>query len=311
MTATKNDKKTLSPIAVFAYNRPEHTREMLLNLQQCEGFKQSPLFVFCDGPKTEESEVSVQKVRCIVHELVGSHATIVESPVNKGLANSIVHGVTKLCEEHGRVIVLEDDLIVSPVFLNFMNSALDKYEDSEQVFQISGHMFNVDIIGESDTALFLPLTSSWGWATWSRAWRGFDEQAKDWVDLKNTELRKSFNVGGVFDYYAMLKRQMQGKSDSWAIRWYWSVFKHNGLVLFPPYSLVNNIGFDGSGTNGWRSAKSVAQDKRLADELILLPDEVRVEPEAFNLVRYELAKMNPGIFAYFRFFKDKVLSVFR
>lgn len=310
MNETQNEK-IFSPIAVFVYNRPEHTRQMLLNLQKCEGFNQSPLYVFCDGSKDKESTAAVSEVRCVVDALVGSHATIIESSKNMGLANSIIAGVTKLCEKYGRVIVLEDDLIVSPVFLNYMNSALDKYEDCEQVFQISGYMFNVDVLAKTDAALFLPLTTSWGWATWSRAWNIFDEHAKGWSRLKDRQLRKAFNMGGVFDYYAMLKRQMQGKSDSWAIRWYWSVFKRNGVVLFPPYSLVNNTGFDGSGTHGWRSAKGAAQKKPPRSDRIILPDEIDVVRGKLELVQYELSKMNPGLAGYFRFFKDKVLSTFQ
>ncbi len=310
MNEMKSDKKSLSPIAVFVYNRPEHTRETLLNLQKCEGFDQSPLYVFCDGSKTEESEIAVSEARRVVHELVGSHATIVEASKNMGLANSIIKGVSQLCDEYGRVIVLEDDLIVSPFFLSYMNSALDQYENCEQVFQISGHMFNVDGFEKTSVALFLPLTTSWGWGTWSRAWDTFDEQAKDWVNLQDDKLRNAFNMNGVFDYYAMLKRQMQGKSDSWAIRWYWSVFKQNGYVLFPPYTLVDNTGFDGSGTHGWRSARSVLKQKHLKNERITLPDAVRVDPEKLHLVQRELSKMNPRIADYFRIIKDKVLFAF-
>jgi hypothetical protein len=304
-------EKKLAPIAVFVYNRPEHTRQMLLNLQACEGFSQSPLYVFSDGAKDEKSAAAVREVRCVVNELVGSHATVITSSENKGLANSIIAGVTKLIEQYGRVIVLEDDLVVSPIFLNYMNSALDKYENCEQVFQISGHMFDVPAFEGSKEAFFLPFTTSWGWATWSRAWDTFDEQAKDWMRLQDDTLRNTFNINGAFDYYAMLKRQMQGRSDSWAIRWYWSVFKQEGLVVFPPYSLVDNTGFDGSGTHGWRSAKGVVQTKSQRCGRVLLPDGIYVEPEKFELVRRELSQMNPGIAKYFHFFKDKVLSTFQ
>jgi len=305
-------EKVLAPIAVFVYNRPEHTRQMLLKLRECEGFSQSPLYVFCDGSKDEKSAAAISAVRCVVSELVGSHATVIASSENKGLASSIISGVTKLIKKYGRVIVLEDDLLVSVDFLNYVNMALKKYESEESVMQISGHMFAVPEFEGSQESMFLPFTTSWGWATWERAWDCFDEKAEGWEVLKSDAgLKRKFNLDGAFDYFSMLTRQMQGKSDSWAIRWYWSVFKRKGLVLFPPSSLVNNIGFDGSGTNGWRSARGVSQSKRNERGRIFFPDDVEAMPEKLAVVQCNLSKMNPSISAYFRFFIDKVLSVFR
>ncbi len=298
-----------APIAVFVYNRPEHTRKMLLNLQNCEGFDESLLFVFCDGAKNEESQYRVNEARDVVHAIVGKGATIIEAQKNMGLANSIIRGVTQLCDEYGQVIVLEDDLIVSPNFLRYMNVALMKYKTEEKVMQISGHMFDVPEFKTMDEAIFLPFTTSWGWATWKRAWDHFDVNAKDWENLKgNPQLRKDFNLGGVFDYYSMLMRQINGKSDSWAIRWYWSVFKQHGIVLYPPQSLVGNTGFDGSGTHGWITARQHIRQTELVEKNIHLPDSIVVKLENFEAVRSSLNKMNKGLLGWLRGMKSTVLG---
>ncbi len=116
--------------------------------------------------------------------------------------------------------------------------------------QVSGYMFPVDLDADTD-AVFLPFTTSWGWATWSRAWRRFDPQMSAFERLSaDPALRRTFNLEGAYDYFDLLRRQKRGQVDSWAIRWYLSVFMQGGLTLYPVRSLVQNIGFDGSGTHG-------------------------------------------------------------
>ena len=174
---------------------------------------------------------------------------IFENSVNLGLANSVIKGVTEVVNKYGRGIVLADDLLTAPGFLRYMNDALDRYENEEKVMQISGHMFDVDIEAETD-AVFLPFTTSWGWATWKRAWSKFDPSAAGYDLLREDKsLRHKFDLDGTYDYFAMLERQLKGKVNSWAIRWYLSVFMLNGISLFPTKTLVYNFGFDGSGTH--------------------------------------------------------------
>lgn len=241
---------TLAPIAFFAYKRPEHTLRALEALSRCELAGESSLFIFCDGPKRPEDAEAVDRVR----QIAGSspwcgRVAVIPSERNKGLAKSIISGVSGLCEEYGRVIVLEDDLIVSPYFLRYMNDALELYRDEERVMQVSGFMFDVELETTTD-AIFLPFTTSWGWGTWQRAWLKLDPDLSAYSALKSDrKLRRAFNFDGNFDYFSMLEMQHSGKLDSWAIQWYASVFMNNGLVLHPVRSLIANAGFDGSGTH--------------------------------------------------------------
>lgn len=239
-----------APIAIFAYRRPDHLRRTIEALKACPEFSCSPIFVYCDGPRNDADQPLVMAARNIARAMLdGFDSTIIESVANRGLANSIIGGVGELCEKFGRVIVVEDDLVVSPYFLAYMNAALDRYAGDDRVFQVSGYMFPLDP-PRTDKALFLPFTTSWGWATWSRAWKHFDHAGRGIEVLrKDRSLRRRFDLGGAYPYYAMLRKQHAGRVDSWAIRWYLSVFLNSGLVLYPATSLVRNNGFDGSGEN--------------------------------------------------------------
>lgn len=240
-----------APLALFIYNRPHHIKRTLSSLCQCHGFQDRPVYVFCDGPKTEVQREGVAAARGIAREMLGATASYHEAPANKGLARSIIDGVDTVTREHGRVIVVEDDLELAPGFLAFMDGALDAYAEASNVMQVSGHVFDVPEFYQRETAVLLPITTTWGWATWRRAWDRFDEGASAARRVLDTPTeRKAFNLGGVYDYATMLVDQLAGRRDSWGVRFYLSVFEHDGLGVFPPTTLVRNSGFDGSGSHG-------------------------------------------------------------
>jgi hypothetical protein len=238
-----------SPIALFVYKRPDHTRRTLEALMKCPEFSESPLYIFCDGAKRSEDQALVEQTREVVRSLVGDQTALIESSHNQGLAPSIITGVTQLLKTYDRIIVLEDDLIVSPKFLEYMNRALELYKDNRQVMQVSGYIFPVREFTKLSTALFFPYINSWGWATWRDAWQIFDPNVSGYELLEtNPYERKRFNLDGYYNFYDVLKLYLSSQVDSWAIRWYWSVFKNNGLTVFPPVTYVVNTGRD-SGTH--------------------------------------------------------------
>lgn len=296
----KHPSTDTAPVAVFAYNRPDHLRRTLRSLKACEGFVGTRVTVFCDGQRSENERSAVEAARAVAHEELGGIADIRFAPVNKGLARSIIDGVDELTEKYGRVIVIEDDFELAPSFLQFINAGLDRYSESEQVFQISGHMFDVPEFAERDEALFLPMTTTWGWGTWKRAWQHFDPDATGWEALvTDRALRRRFNLGGTYDYASMMRRQMAGKNDGWGIRWYWSVFRAGGVTLFPPRTLVRNTGFDGSGTHGAGQFRRFGVELPPAQEgairLVEAPsDGIVYEQDVFDLVRRTIWRQNGG-----------------
>lgn len=240
----------LAPIALFTFKRPEHTRRTLQALARNPEFAHSALHIFCDGSRRADEDAAVEATREVVRLWAHPGKMVYESPVNRGLAASITDGVSRLCAAHGRVIVVEDDLVVAPVFLDFMNRALIRYADDSRVMQISGHMYPVDLSAADSDAVFLPFITSWGWATWQRAWVNYDPNMAAFEQVATDRaLRRRFDLENAYPFFNMLKKQRLGLIDSWAIRWYLSVFMRDGLVLYPRQTLVSNEGFDGSGTN--------------------------------------------------------------
>jgi hypothetical protein len=251
---------TKAPIAFFAYKRPEHTRRALESLSQNHGADQSELFIFCEAPKRLEDQQSVQAVRDVARSKQWcGNVHIIERRKNLGCANSIITGITEICEKYSRVIVVEDDLVLSPFFLNYMNQALELYENDSQVMQVSGYMFPLKLDTDDET-VFLPLAAAWGWATWKRAWSQFDPLMTDYAKLKaDKALRHKFDFNGSHYFFSMLEAQLNGKIDAWDICFYLNIFFAGGLVLYPAHSLVRNIGFDGSGTHYQKKKSSTTE----------------------------------------------------
>jgi len=283
----------LAPIVIFVYNRLDHTRQTVEALQKNELANESNLFIFSDAPKKLETAVAVCNVRKYLKTITGFRSvSIIERDRNLGLANSVIDGITQLCAEHGRVIVLEDDLVVSPVFLNYMNTALERYFNAPKVMQISGNMFPVSQPERLPETFFCRATTTWGWATWDRAWEKFEPNAQKLVsEIINRKMRKEFDMGG--EHFQMLLNQKNGAIDSWGIRWYASVFLAGGLCLHPSKSLVRNIGHDGSGVH---CASSNLYETALS----------AVMPKQFPEIIEEL---RPGREALERFFKSIRTSI--
>lgn len=286
----------LAPVAVFAYARPDHLQRTLEHLSANAGFSDSPVTVFVDGPRNPQKSEAVASVIEIAKRKLGSDADIRTSAENLGLARSITRGVANLLKINGRVIVVEDDLETAPSFLCYMNAALDRYEADEKIFQVSGYMFNVPEFEKLDEAMVLPLMSTWGWATWERAWKHYDPSAAGWQRLRHDrELRRRFNLNGAYPYSRMIERQARGLTDSWGIRWYWSVFQAGGQGVFPPQSLVRNIGQDGSGTHGRGVLANFSGCGELHHRLMpRLPENLDVDPEKFSAFTAAIWRQNGG-----------------
>ena len=277
-----------TPIALFTYNRAEHTARVLNSLANCARLDECSLHIYCDAPGRTEHAADVEASRAVVREQAPKfNATVIERDTNFGLARSIVDGVTDLCDRYGRVIVLEDDLVLSPSFLDFMLQALDRYADEKNVYQVSGYMFPIDQPNDAD-AFFLPLITTWGWATWRRAWEIFDWDASDALEkLKDPSLRRRFDLQNTYPYTVMLENQLKGQTQSWGILFWWQVFKANGLALHPRESLVWNGGFDSTGTNcgdqGWsiEPGAGVVTHTTSKDSFVF-PKTVTVHQQAFD-----------------------------
>lgn len=257
----------LAPVIVFVYNRPEHTEKTLSSLMKNELASESELFIFADGIKKNATPETIEKInqtrKIIRKKQWCKKVNIIESIENKGLSISVIEGVSKIIAEFGKIIVLEDDMITSPFFLQFMNDALNVYKSTYDVACISGYMYPVKQ-NLADT-FFIKGADCWGWATWKRAWDNFEKDGAILLnELEQKALTQSFDFNNSYPYTQMLKDQINGKNDSWAIRWYASAFLKNYYCLYPGISLVENIGVDGTGIHSGTSEKwnvTLASDK--------------------------------------------------
>jgi len=277
----------LAPIILFAYARPKHLTKTIQALVKNKEALESNLYVFVDGLKQNASEVTIQnhiEVNNYVESIKGfKKVTVYKSLENKGLARSIIAGVTHIIEKYKVAIVLEDDLIVSEHFLTYMNKALDTYAFNEKVMQIGGYQFSVPDDGSNFFVHLQSFTSSWGWATWKRAWDHFLPNADGFERLlSNKSLASKFNLHGAYPYTQMLQKQMLTKTiDSWAVRWYYSVFIKKGLVLYPSKSLVYNNGFDESATHTKHALTQKSSESELMKEAV---------ETAFNITKTSIDK---------------------
>ena len=241
-------KQPYAPVALFVYNRLDHTKETVTALQSNRLASFSELYVFSDGPRNDEDIASVEKVRCYVKSISGfSNVNVIESAENKGLAASIVSGVSFLVNTYGKVIVLEDDIVTSPGFLQYMNDALTLYENEPKVMHVAGYMYPIKK-NRLPSTFFYPATSCWGWATWKRAWEHYNPDAAFlYESIKKKGLLDVLNVNLIHDFEGQLRANVEGTLNTWFIKWNASVILCGGYSLYPKYSLVQNIGFDGSG----------------------------------------------------------------
>lgn len=250
MTAM-NEYRLPAPVALFVYNRPEHTRRTIDALRANALAAATPLYVFADAPGDEASVDAVRQVRELISDIPGfASVTVVCREYNLGLAGSIIDGVGMLCERYGRVIVLEDDLVTSPHFLQYMNDALRFHENDESVGSVSAYMYPVDITPDMPETVLLEFPMSWGWATWRRAWALFDPDGRRLMEqLESRGLRASFDRVGPGAFVRMLQAQIDGRNNSWFIRWHASLYLAGRRSLAPTRSLINNIGLDGTGVH--------------------------------------------------------------
>jgi len=296
----------LAPIALFVYNRPLHTQKVIEALQSNTMAKDSNLFIFSDGAKAGEEEM-VKKVRLLIRETQGFKSVkIIERENNYGLANSVIDGVSQLNKKYGSVIVFEDDVVSSPYTLKYFNDALTKYESTNKVMHIGGFMYAIDHNNLPET-FFTRHVSSQAWATWDRAWQSFEPNIDKLIDAFDNEKKYAFELDGTMNFWKHIQEFKVGKNNSWAIRWYASVFLKEGLSLQTAISMVENIGHDGSGVHSEKS--NIFSVEINPNPISYFPTEITENTKAFNAIKHFLKYRKGNLFQRaFRFINNRILK---
>ncbi|WP_426326580.1 sugar transferase [Pedobacter sp. R-06] len=301
--------QNLAPIALFVYNRPQHTERTLQFLQQNELAAQSHLYIFSDGAKTVQDEEKVAAVRKIIKKADGFKSVkVIESKANAGLANSVIAGVTQLIVEYDQVIVFEDDLVTSPHTLAYFNNALNHYREEEKVMHIGAYMYPLKSDNLSQS-FFYRAATSWGWATWGRAWKNFEPDIDVLIKQFDKKKRAAFSIDNKMNFWKQMLEFKKGKNNSWAIRWYASIFLKGGITLNPSQSLVNNIGHDGTGVHsGINDIYNVIINPK---PIVEFPTVIAEDPIAYKAIKSFLIKRKGNMVTRVRrFVKEKLAQYF-
>jgi len=272
---------SIAPIILFVFNRPEHTKKTIESLKKNQLIQDSELFVFSDGSRGKIDDENVEAVRRLVDGLGGFRKiTIRKRSANFGLANSVIAGMTEVIDRYGKAIVIEDDLLFSHNFLDYMNEALSRYENDPRIFSVGGYSPPLEIPKDYQADSYLSYRCcTWGWGTWKNRWDKVDWNIKDFESFSQNEAMVSlFNRGGE-DMFQILKLQMEGKISSWGIRWDYAHFKNEAYCFRPTYSIVGNTGNDGSGVHCGATIKFNVIINAKKDFLFPRPGQLKVNEE--------------------------------
>ena len=271
---------TLAPIVLFVYNRPEHTRQTVEGLLGNAEAKDSTLYIFADGPKataTDADKAKISAVRAYIHSISGFRDIVIkEQETNQSLAVSTINGMTEIFRHHDKAIMMEDDDVPTPYFLDYVNRCLDRYATDERIWCVSGYTDTTLLPPRGTDDVFLvKRPSSWGFGTWKRCW---DKVIWDKAVLLGLLRHKSFIYG--YNSWCGLDSSMglvnciKGKTSSWSIRYNLGSYLTRSYTILPTKSLILNIGLDGSGTH----SRAMSQHLAVMDHAVTLPEEIRFDP---------------------------------
>lgn len=283
-----------APIVLFVYNRPEHTNRVYSMLKTNKEAMESELYVVSDGAKNEADQGGVTQVRRMIRKFEGfKNIYIIEREENWGIEKSEYEAISKVVNQCGKIIVLEDDLLINQGFLNYMNKALVKYEKSSKVFSISAYAYIEQKTSQHVESFFLQMPTSWGWGTWKDKWNKMQMNPKDINILHGSrEAQRKFDCHGAYPWYKMLCQLEKITGEiTWDLCWHWTIVKNDGLVLYPQYSLVINDGFDGSGVH----CPNENRNERLKLEEIkidVFPNEERIDENMSHKIARKMRRKN-------------------
>ncbi len=295
-----------APIICFGFERPLHLERMLKTLEENIEARESHLFICIDGAKsTTNKELHSQTLKTAKEPYNFKKITIIERQKNLGLRNNIVQTITEVMTQYDKVIILEDDLIIGTNFLNYMNNALNKYEENNKVWHINGYSYPQ--VNNSKKSSFSNYISPWGWGTWKNRWDIFingNYFNENFISKLSEDTINEFNVDGHYDWENIIKKTMLGSVNSWAAFWYQAIFLNEGLTLFPNKSHTQNGGFDGTGehcsdVNDWKTRLN-------NNKTVYFPDKLTVSK--IFLFNTKLFFKIYILKRYLRFHKDKFNS---
>lgn len=303
-----------APIVMFVYNRPEHVKQVIDNLKKCDLAIDSDLYIYSDAAKTDNQIEKVNEVRKLCEQIKGFNSvTLIKQDNNFGLAKNIIEGVTSIINQYGKIIVLEDDLLVSQQFLLYMNKCLDNYTDDKTIWHISAWNYPIEASGLPEV-FPIRVMNCWGWATWKDRWQHFEKNPEKLMHQFNKKMIYDFDMNDSGSFWSQVVANHQNKINTWAIFWYATIFLHHGLCINPRYSLITNIGHDGSGTHqstAQQTYTTALQESKIDLDNIVINQPLKENQLAFNLIAQFYQDLKPSLYKRLKFKIHKVLGICR
>lgn len=285
-------KLSLAPIILFVYNRPLHTKQTIKALLENPLAKDSEIFIYSDAPKNHEAQEKVKEVREYIRSIQGfKNITIFEREKNFGLADNVIDGVTFIVNKYGKVIVLEDDIIVSPVFLNYMNDALERYKNEDRVWNINAYCLPAKYSKLGIDCFFTREVNCWGWATWKNRWKLYKRDTRWALSSFSKKEIRYLNFNSSHNYWNQVKLNDTSKIKTWFVFFYLLAVKNNALALSPSRSYIKQIGFDGSGTHCDKNIDFLYTGELNTKFPINYPKIVEENKEAFKITKHQYFKI--------------------
>tara|TARA_Y100000389_G_C17419584_1_gene495889 strand:- start:713 stop:1639 length:927 start_codon:yes stop_codon:yes gene_type:complete len=246
-------------IVIFSYNRPDYLKKCLIGLKANKEFKGIPKFFFVDGPKNRDDEEKQKKIKKILDSIDDDASQMFFNKKNLGLKKSIINGIKHVFKKNKSAIIIEDDIVVGKFFLYYIINALKLTINKQKIFSISGYCYPHKIQNLKKNHYFLGRSCSWGWAIHKKNWEKiiFDKKKINHLLMKDyrNNLKKKFNNIAGENYYQMLEGALNDKIQSWAVYLIFTQIFYNKFTLYPKFSLTNNIGHEGNGTNSLKTDK--------------------------------------------------------
>ena len=303
-----------APIVMFVYNRPGHVKQVIDNLKKCDLAIDSDLYIYSDAAKTDSQIEKVNEVRKLCEQIKGFNSvTLIKQNNNLGLAKNIIEGVTSIINQYGKIIVLEDDLLVSQQFLLYMNKCLDNYTDDKTIWHISAWNYPIEASGLPEV-FPIRVMNCWGWATWKDRWQHFEKNPEKLMYQFNKKMIYDFDMNDSGSFWSQVVANHQNKINTWAIFWYATIFLHHGLCINPRYSLITNIGHDGSGTHqstAQQTYTTALQESKIDLDNIVINQPLKENQLAFNLIAQFYQDLKPSLYKRLKFKIHKVLGICR
>ena len=253
----------LAPVALFVYNRPETLSKTLESLKNNKLIKKTDIYIFSDGPTSNKrSKKKVYKVRKIIKDVKNLKIKkTIFYKTNRGLKKNIIEGINYVFKNHSKIIVLEDDLLVSPYFIKYMNRSLNFIKYKKKIWHVSAWNYPIktNFKNLNDTFLWHNM-NCWGWGTHKNDWNKLILDSNFFIKSFSNKQINFFNLDGNLNNWSQLTRNHQKKLYTWAIFWNATIFWNKGLCLNPVKSYVKNIGFDKNATN---TLKYITQSENL------------------------------------------------